>query len=105
MFEFLFATGLRIQEALAAEWERIDREARTIPVVQQVKRSGEFALPKGKKIRTAVVLPSWWCVQPITLSGPASTRSTVAGRCCRSDASKIVQLIFNVRPELWGTSL
>jgi integrase len=69
LVEFLFATGLRIQEALAAAWEWIDREVRTIRVVRQVRRSGEFALPKGKKIRTAVVLPSWWSVHRDSATG------------------------------------
>jgi integrase len=61
LVEFLLATGLRIQEAAAARWERIDESERTIYVDAQIGRdSGRSTLPKRGIIRTAAILPSWW---------------------------------------------
>lgn len=58
--ELAVATGMRQQELFAAPWRALDRERRTIRITRQLDRMGKFKALKGKKSRTAVVLPSWW---------------------------------------------
>jgi integrase len=61
LVEFLLATGVRIQECAAAKWQDIDARRRVIEVAWQIARSSNKPVQtKGKKVRTAAILPDWW---------------------------------------------
>jgi integrase len=79
LVEFLLATGARIQEAAAAEWEAIDTENRTIYIDKQMARVGaEVSLPKYGILRTTAVLPAWWDFHDAGASGLVFARPTGA---------------------------
>lgn len=59
--ELLLATGVRQQESRAIRREDFDRGTRTARITRQFSREGARAVRlKGKRSRTALVLPSWW---------------------------------------------
>lgn len=61
--ELALATGCRVAELGALEWSAIDAEDMTVRVQWQVPPFGDPARLqplKGRKARTALVLPSWW---------------------------------------------
>jgi integrase len=59
--ELALASGLRRNELFALEWRWFNIDERTVRVVRQLhKQRPEFVIPKSKKARTTLVLPSWW---------------------------------------------
>lgn len=59
--EFFLASGCRAQEGFAAERQRIRPDECTIRLVAQLERWTNVLVPlKGKKARTALLLPSFW---------------------------------------------
>jgi integrase len=59
--ELALASGARRNELFALRWERIDAAARTIRITHQLdKNERRLVHPKGKRPRTALLLPSWW---------------------------------------------
>lgn len=60
--EFAINTGGRHLELFAATWEQINEKERTIRFTRQVARYGGkgYRPLKGKRARTAVILPEWW---------------------------------------------
>lgn len=61
LFERGLNTGMRRNELVAVHYEDFNTFSRTVVVSKQVKRSGHGTKPpKGKRIRTALVLPEYW---------------------------------------------
>lgn len=59
--ELAVATGARLGELFAMEWECFDDGRRTVRIHRQlVEDRKRFKPLKGKSGRTAVVLPGWW---------------------------------------------
>jgi integrase len=61
--ELALATGCRLAELGALEWSAIDADERTIRVRHQLPPDGygHVLQPlKGRRNRTALILPSWW---------------------------------------------
>lgn len=68
--ELALATGARQQELFALQWEDLDAEEKTVRIRRQLTRHGGRTKPlKGKEIRTALVLPSWWAWHRSDASG------------------------------------
>ena len=79
---FLAATGLRIGEALAAQWNDVDLEARTVEVRGTVLRARQSGLmikpsPKSAAGQRILELPSWAVTM---LERRRSSRETTARR-------------------------
>ena len=59
--ELGLATGARAQELFALDWRDINPKTRTARIVRQLVRGTTRTKPlKGKRARTAVILPHWW---------------------------------------------
>ena len=59
--ELALGTGCRQAELFALEWEAFRERDRTVRVTVQVRAEGQGVKHlKGKRSRTALVLPSWW---------------------------------------------
>lgn len=59
--ERIVCTGARKSEALALRWGDFHPTARTVLIARQVTRTGRGTKPtKGKRLRTALVLPEYW---------------------------------------------
>lgn len=60
--ELGLATGGRVAELMALEWEDFDQAHRTVRFRRQLVREGSNEVKglKGDKSRTALVLPEWW---------------------------------------------
>lgn len=59
--ELGLSTGLRQGELFALRWDAIDIESRTVRVQWQAPKDRRTLKPlKGKRARTALVLPGWW---------------------------------------------
>lgn len=61
VLEFFLASGCRQQEGFAAIGRRMNRENRTIRIVEQLDReTTKVRQLKGKLARTVLLLPEWW---------------------------------------------
>lgn len=62
--EIALCMGLRQGEVFALRWEAIDRESRSVRVRWQIAKDSTTPKGlKGKRARTALVLPEWWSFQ------------------------------------------
>lgn len=61
LVEHLLGHGTRIQETAAACWEDSDPLTKTARITKQMdRRSNKPTSTKGKRARTAAVMPEWW---------------------------------------------
>lgn len=59
--ECVLGTGVRRSELFALRWSDFNERERSVRIDRQVRGRGRATKPlKGKKARTALVLPSWW---------------------------------------------
>lgn len=60
-FELALNTGTRKNELLALRWEDINPRTKTVRIVRQFQKGTTKPRGlKGKKARTAIILPGWW---------------------------------------------
>jgi integrase len=80
MVECALATGCRIAELGALEWSLFDADERTVRVRWQVPDGAGTSLQplKGRRARTALVLPSWWPYHDVNGSGRVILKPGVA---------------------------
>lgn len=59
--ELLLGTGARQQELFALSWSALSERDRSVRITEQLEKDYARRKPlKGKRARTALVLPSWW---------------------------------------------
>jgi len=68
--EAALGTGARQQELFALEWVRLHEATRTLRIVEQLDRDTTARIPlKGKRARTALVLPAFWAYVDAAVPG------------------------------------
>lgn len=92
--ELALATGCRVAELGALEWSAFDAEDRTVRVKAQIPPDGYGASLqplKGRRNRTALVLPEWWQFHRDNATGRVLTGSeTVSHRVMERLFSRIL---------------
>lgn len=85
MVEVALATGVRFRELLALRWADFDRHSKTVRIARQVSAyHNKLVAPKGRRARTAVVLPSLWEYYDPDATGYVLPSPTAEGRWMQS---------------------
>lgn len=80
LLELALGTGCRLAELAALEWRAIDAAERTVRVRWQIPPDGygtELQPLKGRRNRTALILPSWWAFHDAAATKGAKGRTRV----------------------------
>lgn len=102
--ELAVATGCRIAELPALEWAAIDADERTVRVRWQIPPDGwgtTLQPLKGRRNRTALILPSWWAFHDADAKGRillAADVPTVSHRAITRYFSTIIETAKLKRP-------